>query len=184
MLSWCPALVGRKLARVKHFQHELYSTQRALRVVCAVKNDQAKAELPPATTSTEVCIATPGGQACAAPDAASISAREEESFAPIPFLLLLAPFFFWGTAMVAIKLALPETSSLFVASVRLIPSGLLLVAFGALRGEAQPSGTKAWAALTLFGLVDGTAFQGCRAYCCARRERELRSSRSPSYIPG
>jgi drug/metabolite transporter (DMT)-like permease len=58
---------------------------------------------------------------------------------------------------------LPHTSSLFVAAMRLLPSGAALVAFAAARGRAQPSSPAAWGAVALFGLVDGTAFQGCLA---------------------
>jgi drug/metabolite transporter (DMT)-like permease len=107
-------------------------------------------------------------------------------------LVLLLPFFLWGTSMVgaraavcrarrvsssraplppplppprqvALKVVLPATSPLFVAAVRLLPSGLALVLFASLRGRPQPSGAPAWAAVALFGLVDGTLFQGCLA---------------------
>jgi hypothetical protein len=44
-------------------------------------------------------------------------------------LLLISPFFFWGTAMVAMKGVLPKAGPLFVASFRLIPAGTLLIAF-------------------------------------------------------
>lgn len=44
-------------------------------------------------------------------------------------LLLISPFFFWGTAMVAMKGILPKAGPMFVASTRLIPAGALLVAF-------------------------------------------------------
>ena len=39
---------------------------------------------------------------------------------------LVSPFFLWGTSMVAMKEVLPATSPLFVASVRLVPAGLIL----------------------------------------------------------
>ena len=41
---------------------------------------------------------------------------------------LVSPFFLWGTSMVAMKEVLPATSPLFVASVRLVPAGLVLIA--------------------------------------------------------
>jgi hypothetical protein len=44
-------------------------------------------------------------------------------------LLLISPFFFWGTAMVAMKGVLPKAGPLFVASFRLIPAGILLIVF-------------------------------------------------------
>ncbi|KVH92126.1 Drug/metabolite transporter [Cynara cardunculus var. scolymus] len=74
--------------------------------------------------------------------------------------LLVSPFFFWGTAMVAMKEVLPKTGPLFVSSFRLIPSGLLLVAFAASRGRKIPSGLNAWLSIALFAVVDATCFQG------------------------
>ncbi|XP_052196212.1 WAT1-related protein At3g02690, chloroplastic [Diospyros lotus] len=74
--------------------------------------------------------------------------------------LLVSPFFFWGTAMVAMKEVLPKTGPFFISSFRLIPAGLLLVAFAASRGRPLPSGVTAWLAISLFGLVDATCFQG------------------------
>ncbi|XP_071710736.1 WAT1-related protein At3g02690, chloroplastic [Rutidosis leptorrhynchoides] len=74
--------------------------------------------------------------------------------------LLVSPFFFWGTAMVAMKEILPRTGPLFVSSFRLIPSGLLLVAFAFSRGKKIPSGFNAWFSIALFALVDATCFQG------------------------
>ena len=75
-------------------------------------------------------------------------------------LVLISPFFLWGSSMVAMKDALVETTPLFIASVRLIPAGLLVVAFAMLIGREQPKGGKAWLWISLFALVDGTLFQG------------------------
>lgn len=44
-------------------------------------------------------------------------------------LLLISPFFFWGTAMVAMKGLLPKAGPMFVAATRLIPAGALLIGF-------------------------------------------------------
>lgn len=74
--------------------------------------------------------------------------------------LLISPFFFWGTAMVAMKEVLPKTGPFFVASFRLIPAGLALVGFAALRGRSFPSGLNAWVSISLFALIDATCFQG------------------------
>ena len=74
---------------------------------------------------------------------------------------LVSPFFLWGTSMVAMKEVLPATSPLFVASVRLVPAGLVLIAWAASQSRPWPKGKDAWLALSLFALVDGTAFQGC-----------------------
>ena len=43
-----------------------------------------------------------------------------------PFILV-APFFFLGTAMVVMKFIIPDTTPLFLASFRLIPAGFLVV---------------------------------------------------------
>ena len=73
---------------------------------------------------------------------------------------LVSPFFLWGTSMVAMKTVLPATSPLFVASVRLVPAGAVLIAWAALNKRPWPNTANAWAAIALFGLVDGTMFQG------------------------
>lgn len=75
-------------------------------------------------------------------------------------LVLISPFFLWGTSMVAMKGALTETTPLFIASVRLIPAGMLVVAFSMMIGRSQPKSWKAWLWIGLFALVDGALFQG------------------------
>ncbi|PZO41702.1 MAG: EamA family transporter [Pseudanabaena frigida] len=74
--------------------------------------------------------------------------------------LVIAPFFLWGTAMVVMKALLPQTSPMFMAAVRLIPAGILLVIGAAYFGRAQPKSWRAWLWIGLFALVDGTMFQG------------------------
>lgn len=74
---------------------------------------------------------------------------------------LVSPFFLWGTSMVAMKEVLPATSPLFVASVRLVPAGLILIAWAASQNRPWPKGGNAWFAISLFALIDGTVFQGC-----------------------
>ncbi|XP_048575088.1 WAT1-related protein At3g02690, chloroplastic isoform X2 [Triticum urartu] len=73
---------------------------------------------------------------------------------------LVSPFFFWGTAMVAMKGVIPKTGPFFVAALRLLPAGALVVAFAAARGRKQPSGWAAWGAIAAFGLIDAACFQG------------------------
>lgn len=73
--------------------------------------------------------------------------------------VLISPFFFWGTAMVAMKEVLPKAGPLFVSSFRLIPAGLLLIAFASFQGRRPPSGLNAWLSIALFGLVDASCFQ-------------------------
>ncbi|KAF3444250.1 hypothetical protein FNV43_RR13940 [Rhamnella rubrinervis] len=74
--------------------------------------------------------------------------------------VLVSPFFFWGTAMVAMKEVLPKAGPFFVSAFRLIPSGFLLIAFAASRGRRFPSGILAWFSIAVFGLVDAACFQG------------------------
>lgn len=73
--------------------------------------------------------------------------------------LLISPFFFWGTAMVAMKEVIPKTGPFFISSFRLIPAGLLLIGFAASKGRKQPSGFLAWLSIVLFGVVDAACFQ-------------------------
>ena len=61
----------------------------------------------------------------------------------------------WGAQTV-----LPSTGPYFVAAMRLIPAGGLLVAYAAYTGRKQPAGAMAWLAIAAFALVDGTMFQG------------------------
>jgi drug/metabolite transporter (DMT)-like permease len=85
-----------------------------------------------------------------------------ERAAKLPFapLLLIAPFFLWGTAMVAMKQVMPHTTPLFMAGVRLVPAGLLILIATAFMGRPQPKGWAAWLWIALFALVDGALFQG------------------------
>lgn len=77
--------------------------------------------------------------------------------------LMLLPFALWGTAMAAMRPLLDGGSPLLVASLRLLPAGLLLllVALALHRpgGVAPPD--RLW--LLLFALVDGTLFQALLA---------------------
>ncbi|MBW4579763.1 MAG: DMT family transporter [Tildeniella nuda ZEHNDER 1965/U140] len=83
-------------------------------------------------------------------------------------LLLIAPFFFWGTAMVAMKGVIPNTTPLFMAGVRLVPAGVLVLGAGMLMGRPQPKGWTAWLWILLFAIVDGALFQGFLAEGLAR----------------
>lgn len=85
-----------------------------------------------------------------------------KSASGIPFatLLLISPFFLWGTAMVAMKGVIPHTTPLFMAGVRLVPAGLLVLIAAVFIGRPQPKGWAAWLWIALFALVDGTLFQG------------------------
>jgi len=89
--------------------------------------------------------------------------------------LLIAPFFLWGTAMVVMKAVMPYTSPMFMAAIRLIPAGLLLVLGGMYFGKQQPKGWLAWLWIGLFALVDGTMFQGFLAQGLLRTNAGLGS---------
>jgi drug/metabolite transporter (DMT)-like permease len=78
----------------------------------------------------------------------------------LQWLLLIAPFFLWGTAMVAMKGVMDQSSPLFVGTLRIMPAGLLVIAAAILMGKSQPQGWKAWLWISLFALVDATLFQG------------------------
>lgn len=75
-------------------------------------------------------------------------------------IFLVAPFFFLGTAMVAMKYILPHTSPLFLASFRLIPAGILTLLVAIALKLPQPKTWKAWLWIGLFALIDGAMFQG------------------------
>ncbi|POO03353.1 EamA domain containing protein [Trema orientale] len=89
--------------------------------------------------------------------------------------VLVSPFFFWGTAMVAMKEVLPKAGPFFVSAFRLIPAGFLLVAFAASRGRPSPKGLSAWLSIALFGLVDAACFQGFLAQGLQRTSAGLGS---------
>ncbi|MBD2504426.1 DMT family transporter [Anabaena azotica] len=94
---------------------------------------------------------------------------------PISTILLIAPFFLWGTAMVAMKGVIPHTTPFFMAGVRLVPAGVLILIAATLSGRPQPSSWQAWLWIALFGLVDGTLFQGFLAEGLVRTSAGLGS---------
>ena len=83
-----------------------------------------------------------------------------ESKIPFAPVLLIAPFFLWGTAMVAMKGVVPQTTPLFMAGMRLLPAGLLILGVAAIANKPQPKSWLAWMWIALFGFVDGALFQG------------------------
>ncbi|MEC4812274.1 MAG: DMT family transporter [Scytonema sp. PMC 1069.18] len=94
---------------------------------------------------------------------------------PLKQVLLIAPFFLWGTAMVAMKGVIPHTTPLFMAGVRLIPAGVLILIVAALMDRPQPKGWTAWLWIVLFAVVDGTLFQGFLAEGLVRTDAGLGS---------
>jgi drug/metabolite transporter (DMT)-like permease len=75
-------------------------------------------------------------------------------------LILISPFFLWGTAMVAMKGVIPHTTPLFMAGVRSLPAGILVLMVASLTGREQPRTWRAWLWIVFFALVDGAMFQG------------------------
>jgi len=82
------------------------------------------------------------------------------SKSPSAVLLLIAPFFLWGTAMVAMKGVMAHTTPMFVATTRLLPAGGLVLMAAAWMGRSRPQGGRAWLWIVLFAIVDGALFQG------------------------
>lgn len=75
-------------------------------------------------------------------------------------ILIISPFFLWGTAMVVMKGVMPHTTPLFMAGVRLVPAGVLVLLLAAILGRPQPKTAIAWLWISIFALVDGAMFQG------------------------
>jgi len=77
--------------------------------------------------------------------------------------------------MVAMKGVIPNTTPLFMAGVRLVPAGGLVLVAATLMGRPQPKGWGAWLWISLFALVDGTLFQGFLAEGLVRTSAGLGS---------
>ena len=87
----------------------------------------------------------------------SVSAPQPATRNP---LVLIAPFFLWGTAMVAMKGAMPHTAPFFMAGIRLVPAGAVVLIAGLLLKRPQAISRRGWLWIALFALVDGALFQG------------------------
>ncbi|MFN3361706.1 MAG: DMT family transporter [Pseudanabaenaceae cyanobacterium] len=74
-------------------------------------------------------------------------------------LVLLLPFFLWGTAMVVMKSVLPHTTPLFMAGLRLVPAGTLLLLVAKWLQRPQPKTGRAWAWIAVFAFFDAFLFQ-------------------------
>lgn len=109
------------------------------------------------------------------PSPPKTTAKLAESRLPFASLLLIAPFFLWGTAMVAMKGVMPQTTPFFMAGIRLVPAGVLLLLFAAITGRTQPRSWSAWLWIGLFALVDGALFQGFLAEGLVRTSAGLGS---------
>ncbi len=89
----------------------------------------------------------------------TIENNSPKNFAHSP-IVLIAPFFFLGTAMVAMKAIISDTTPLFMAGFRLVPAGIIVLLLAAWWKLPQPKTWKAWLWIGLFSLVDGAMFQG------------------------
>ncbi|MEM6715074.1 MAG: DMT family transporter [Cyanobacteria bacterium P01_D01_bin.6] len=74
--------------------------------------------------------------------------------------LIIAPFFLWGTAMVAMKGVIPDTAPFFLATMRLLPAGILVLIAALAMGRSFQISWRGWCWISLFALVDGAMFQG------------------------
>ena len=82
----------------------------------------------------------------------------------IPFM----PFVLWGSGMVVMKGPLAAASPMFVATMRLLPAGIIVLVamwiaqtwLGFERRSLIPRGWKAWAWVIAFGIIDGALFEG------------------------
>lgn len=86
---------------------------------------------------------------------------------PLPqamrLILMVLPFALWGTAMAAMKPLLVEGSPWLVASLRLLPAGLLLLLVATGLGQSWKVARADWGWLLLFAAVDGALFQSLLA---------------------
>jgi EamA-like transporter family. len=76
---------------------------------------------------------------------------------------MLLPFALWGTAMAAMRPLLESGSPLQVASLRLLPAGVLVLLAALLLGRSLRVAAVDWPWLLAFALVDGSLFQGLLA---------------------
>lgn len=106
---------------------------------------------------SDTVLAEDEGPPAAAETEAEASSLIQQTLA---FLLLISPFFFWGTSMVSMKELSLHTTPLAVSAWRLLPAGLMVLVWASSTGRKQPSGGMAWLAISLFGIVDGACFQG------------------------
>jgi drug/metabolite transporter (DMT)-like permease len=84
--------------------------------------------------------------------------------APRRWLLMMAPFALWGTSMAAMKPLLEGCDPFLLASLRLLPAGVAVVAAAALlkRPLAIAPADLPW--VLLFALFDASLFQGLLAH--------------------
>lgn len=167
-LRWCRARAGLCTGLVSK-----RSPTRKTRRLCAI--DEGRSGEPACYgTGSEVECVVPGQEAGqqemdmkkeeAREEGGAVVAAKDGDFAPVKAvvdtLLLISPFFFWGTSMVAMKELGPHMTPMLVAAWRLLPAGVVLLVWAQATGSKGPSSPMGWLAVLLFGIVDGTMFQG------------------------
>lgn len=170
------ATTTRRYPLISHTSHFLTNpfppsppSSLRFRLPCSNKSTVKASKPPPSGTDVD-CVGTGQNAECTVNlEQQDGSAKQEDESSPATMLclaeglwelaVLVSPFFFWGTAMVAMKEVLPKCGPFFVSAFRLIPAGFLLVGFAASRGRPLPSGFNAWLSISLFALVDATCFQ-------------------------
>lgn len=124
------------------------------------KNTESSSTVDCVGTGTDVeCLISPTDKEEIEQEQVEQDGQVMELGMVLEWAVLVSPFFFWGTAMVAMKEVLPKAGTFFVAAFRLIPAGLLLITFASSQGRKLPSGFNAWVSIFLFALVDASCFQ-------------------------
>ena len=77
--------------------------------------------------------------------------------------------------MVAMKGVIADTTPLFLAGMRLVPAGILVLAAAIWMGRSQPNSWRGWLWIMAFALVDGALFQGFLAEGLVRTNAGLGS---------
>ncbi|MEM1171279.1 MAG: DMT family transporter [Cyanobacteria bacterium P01_H01_bin.35] len=75
-------------------------------------------------------------------------------------LLTIAPFFIWGTTAVTMRTVVLESSPFFVAGVRLLLAGLLVLLLAFILKIPQPKTLKAWLWVLCLALLQGVMLHG------------------------
>jgi len=78
-------------------------------------------------------------------------------------LLALLFTFLWAAAFVAVKVGLYSSPPFFLMASRFLVAGVLLLAFGRLRGQTLPGSLGYWGALVVLGLLNYAIYLGLTA---------------------
>ncbi|XRB22949.1 EamA-like transporter [Pseudoscourfieldia marina] len=128
------------------------TTVTASRLERADADDDSAAPSSSSSSSQADCVGVGMEVSCKLDD----DKEEEDDTSP---LILVAPFLFWGTSMVAMRGVVGAVDPLFVGFFRLVPSGLLLALWAAASGRPLPPTPAAWGKVAAFAAIDGAMFQ-------------------------